>query len=541
MSSIVKGDTPDGSVFQNLSVVPRIDMEGTVQAYQNKLVGGRNDTRIAEHINPYLGMSVTPVIPSQLTDETILRTITKRNGNVVPYDKKKIYNAIAGANSESTEKMTVDDIETVTTAIESLIYKRNNIAVEEIQDVVEDQLMKHGFYEVAKKYIVYRQHHMLKRSVKRDLMQTFNEVLFTDSINCDSKRENANINTDGSMGIMLKLGSEASKQFVDNVLPEKFMQMDKEGYVHLHDKDFSMICFNCCQIDLLKVFHGGFCTGHGFLREPNSIRSYGALACIVIQSDQNDCFGGQSINAFDYAMAEGVRKSFQKDIIMETYRRYYNFCDYKKLGTEKEFRKVMKKFFPIDKVRYTERDRFDQIDIRNESIDNLKFIINRTIEELGFEKACNIEKDVERIYELACHDVEEETHQSMEAVIHNFNSLHSRAGSQVPFSSINFGTDTSPEGRLATREVLNAIYEGLGNGETPIFPISVMKLRKGINFEEGDPNYDLFLQACKTSAKRLFPNFLNVSSSFNAPYLKEEGNYNAEVATMGKRKLSPSV
>ena len=161
---------------------------------------------------------------------------------------------------------------------------------------------------------------MMKRSAKKDLMKTFNNILFSDSISSDDKRENANINTDGSMGIMLKIGCEASKQFVDNVLPEKFVKMDNEDWAHIHDKDFSMICFNCCQIDLLKVFHGGFGTGHGFLREPNSIRSYGALACIVIQSDQNDCFGGQSINAFDYAMVEGVRKSFIKAIIKQSCR-----------------------------------------------------------------------------------------------------------------------------------------------------------------------------------------------------------------------------
>ena len=466
-----------------------------------------------------------------------LVSITKRSGEVVPYNKQKIFNAIKGANSCSVEQMSDRDIESVTNSVEDIISKENNIGVEKIQDVVEDQLMKYGFYEVAKKYIVYRQHHMMKRSAKKDLMKTFNNILFSDSISSDDKRENANINTDGSMGIMLKIGCEASKQFVDNVLPEKFVKMDNEDWAHIHDKDFSMICFNCCQIDLLKVFHGGFGTGHGFLREPNSIRSYGALACIVIQSDQNDCFGGQSINAFDYAMAEGVRKSFIKAIIKQSviasiYLVGTRMLDYRNM---KNFVQFMKEKFDFDNILYDEERKGSRI-LYSERYKTTSETLNNvfwTYSDITDDKFHELRNAIPQIYMLACKDVEEETHQSMEAVIHNFNTLHSRCGAQVPFSSINFGTDTSPEGRLVIKEILNSIYEGLGNGETSIFPISVFKLRKGVNFEEGEPNYDLFLQACKVSAKRLFPNFLNVSSSFNAPYLGELGDYNKEVATMG--------
>lgn len=261
-----------------------------------------------------------------------------------------------------------------------------------------------------------------------------------------------------------------------------------------------MITFNCCQIDLLKLFRGGFSTGHGFLREPNSIRSYASLACIAIQSNQNDMFGGQSINAFDYAMAEGVRKSFKRAIRDEV-KRACEFCDVQAAGD-----------IDFNVCTYTQKE-------NPAAVENLTQVIGSA-------------KLAEKIYRQACADVEEETHQAMEALIHNFNTLHSRAGAQVPFSSINYGMDTSPEGRLVIREVLNAIDAGLGNGETPIFPISVFQLKSGVNYNIDDPNYDLFRQACKVSAKRLFPNFVNIDAPYNLQYYKP-GDYNSCVATMG--------
>ena len=272
--------------------------------------------------------------------------------------------------------------------------------------------------------------------------------------------------------------------------------------VKITDKDFSLITFNCCQIDLLKLFHGGFSTGHGFLREPNSIRSYASLACIAIQSNQNDMFGGQSINAFDYAMAEGVRKSFRRAIRDEV-KRARDFCDIDAAGD-----------IDFNVCTYSEGE-------NPAAVESLTKVIGS-------------EKLAAKIYRQACADVVEETHQAMEALIHNFNTLHSRAGAQVPFSSINYGMDTSPEGRLVIREVLNAIDAGLGNGETPIFPISVFQLKSGVNYNVDDPNYDLFRQACKVSAKRLFPNFVNIDAPYNLQYYKA-GDYNSCVATMGCR------
>ena len=223
--------------------------------------------------------------------------VIKRNGDVVPYDYNRIFNAIAAARDNVNPNVRDDKIKQIADAVENAIEKFEKISVEEIQDIVELKLMDFGLNEVARRYVLYRQRHSIQREAGSHLMNTYKDIFFADSKDIDLKRDNANINTDAPMGIMLKLGAEGAKYFVDNyVLPEEFAEADRENYIHIHDKDFSLITFNCCQIDLLKLFRGGFSTGHGFLREPNSIRSYASLACIAIQSNQNDMFGGQSIN-----------------------------------------------------------------------------------------------------------------------------------------------------------------------------------------------------------------------------------------------------
>ncbi len=452
-----------------------------------------------------------------------MKTVIKRSGDEVSYDKQKIFFAISGANREAAEAgenfMTDEEIEKVASNVEQDISSRENITVEEIQDIVEKEIMNHNFFDVAKRYIVYRQQHSQRRAALHNLMETYEDIFFADSVDKDFKRDNANINTDASMGIMLKLGAEGAKHFVDNyILPERFLAADRENWIHIHDKDFSLITFNCCQIDLLKLFRGGFSTGHGFLREPNSIRAYASLACIAIQSNQNDMFGGQSINAFDYAMAEGIRKSFRKAVITESKRaaEYFFDEDYDFETLEK----TLKDSIDFSKCRYSENEQSENFSV---SVDELKKNL-----------PAELKSTARKIYRLACIDVEEETHQAMEALIHNFNTLHSRAGAQVPFSSINYGMDTSDEGRLATKEVLNAIDAGLGNGETPIFPISVFQLKAGINYNHEDRNYDLFHRACEVSAKRLFPNFVNLDAPYNLQFYKP-GDYNSYVATMGCR------
>ncbi len=460
-----------------------------------------------------------------------LKTVTKRSGHTVPYDVQKIYRAIEGANSDAASKMSDAEIQLVTSRVEAEIQDREIISVEEIQDVVEKELMIHDFYDIAKKYIMYRQKHADRRMAQKHLMEAYRDIFFADASDSDMKRDNANINTDASMGIMLKLGAEGAKHFVDNyVLPEKYADADRENYIHIHDKDFSLITFNCCQIDLLKLFHGGFSTGHGFLREPNSIRAYASLACIAIQSNQNDMFGGQSINCFDYAMAEGVNKSFQKAVFDEAYKAAVYRFGRDEIGGESDFREKMKPLMDFSNCRYAETDASPHY---GASLAAVEKAFEAVLKEYGKTDE-NLKKDSANIYQLACEDVSEETHQAMEALIHNFNTLHSRAGAQVPFSSINYGMDTSDEGRLAIREVLNAIWSGLGNNETPIFPISVFQLKAGVNYQPEDPNYDLFLLACKVSAKRLFPNFVNLDAPYNLQYYKE-GDYNSYVATMGCR------
>lgn len=355
------------------------------------------------------------------------------------------------------------------------------------------------------------------------LADAFFELTFKSSMEVNDKRDNANINTDAPMGTMLKYGTTASNAFVDKyVIPKHFVKAHKDGYIHMHDKDFGLITFNCCQIDMLDVLKGGFNTGHGSLREPNSIRSYASLSCIVIQSNQNDMFGGQSANAFDYAMAPGVKKTFIKEFV-----KAFSFGA-EMISPNKEF---------------TER-------LTNSGVKNSKKMLYRNEDTLAEFKS-KLLTDVlpnnktslrpqdlillcEKAYKQANTRTEEDTFQAMEIVVCNLNSMHSRAGSQVPFSSLNFGTDTSPEGRLVTKNLLLAVEAGLGNGETPIFPITIFKMKAGVNYNPEDPNYDLFKLAIKVSAKRLFPNFANIDAPFNLQYYRP-GDYNTEIAHMGCR------
>lgn len=349
------------------------------------------------------------------------------------------------------------------------------------------------------------------------LMHKYQDLLFTDANDMDLKRDNANINTDASMGIMLKLGTEGAKTYADHyVIPERFARADRENYIHIHDKDFSLITFNCCQIDLLKLFKGGFSTGHGFLREPNSIRAAASLACIAIQSNQNDMFGGQSINAWDFALAPYVDKSYRKHFR----RNMANVIGFiNKNVDEVELTAVIKEI--PDRIIGGYKHEYD-------------FQDRAYLEAVFWKYGPFVDYYLDRVIKASNSDTEDETCQALEAAIHNFNTLHSRAGAQVPFSSLNYGLDTSPAGRLVIDKTLDAIYAGLGHGETPIFPISVFQIKSGINYNENDPNVDLFRKACVVSAKRLFPNFVNIDAPYNLQYYKP-GDYNSVVATMGCR------
>ena len=454
--------------------------------------------------------------------------------------RSKIYNAIAGANRDATSiqnMLSVEQMQTIVLSVEKELQLLDNVNVEQIQDIVEKKLMEYDFYDVAKQYIVYRENHAQRRKVQKDLLSTYHDIFFVESGKVDSKRENANINGNAPMGMMLKVGTETCKYYIDNyVLPKEFSEANRENWIHIHDKDFSLITLNCCQIDLLKLFKRGFSTGHGCIRPPQSIRACAALACVAVQSNQNDQFGGQSINCFDYAMAYGIRKSFIKALANQS----YIWCKY---HSDFPYNVNMSVYsYDYFKHIYSKMEKLPcYLELCDRKFSNSQFLSIIHSIHFAFLGVDHFDDfNAKCIYELACEEVEKETHQAMEALIHNFNTLHSRAGAQTPFSSINFGMDTSPEGRLATKEVLNAIEAGLGNGETPIFPISVFLLKDGVNYNKSDKNYDLFIRACEVSAKRLFPNFVNLDSSFNLPYYKPD-NYNSYVVAMGKRILSPSV
>ena len=345
--------------------------------------------------------------------------IIKRNGEVVPFYQKKIYNAIFRA-ATSVKEMSADNVQLVTDNVtETLMtdFEDEYVSVEKIQDIVEDALMDQGFKKTAKAYILYRQKHAEQREASLDLMKQYNDLLFSDSEDVDLKRDNANINCDAPMGIMLKLGAEGAKTYADHfVHPEEFAKADKENYLHIHDKDFSLITFNCCQIDLSKLLKDGFSTGHGFLREPNSIRAAASLACIAIQSNQNDMFGGQSINALDYALAPYVDKSFKKALERILLRvEDWLGHDLYHLLPDNIKEECIKNFIRDNNIHYGLKGK------------ELTDAIEKIETEL-FGKGKRIYHGAAKVYKMACKDVEDETKQAMEALIHNFNTLHSRAG-----------------------------------------------------------------------------------------------------------------
>lgn len=357
-------------------------------------------------------------------------------------------------------------------------------------------------------------------------MDIYDELTFTKAKDADIKRENANIDADTAMGTMLKYGSEGSKYFItSHILPKDIAVAHMDGDIHIHDMDFYMLTETCCQIDLLKLFKNGFSTGHGYLREPNDIRSYAALACIAIQANQNEMHGGQAVPMFDYCMAPGVAKTYHKQYY-KALGYYFNAMLDMKLEDASLLCKKIEQSLPI-KISMSTADKFGKLLVdflpKHQREHNYQEINEQTTQ-MAHKFAIN----------TAWNETNAATYQAMEAFIHNLNTMNSRAGAQVPFSSINYGTDTSPEGRMAMRNLLLATDAGLGDGETPIFPVQIFKVKEGVNYEKDDPNYDLFRLAMKTSAKRLFPNFSFLDAPFNKKYYKPN-DYNSEVAYMGCR------
>ena len=451
----------------------------------------------------------------------MLTKIIKRDGREVPFNIEKIANAIfkaaqavGGSDYDQAMALACE----VSEQADAKARENGSVpTVEEIQDMVEMTLIRHGHARTAKEYILYRAERTKIREMNTRLMKIYEDLTFKSAKDNDIKRENANINGDTAMGTMLKYGSEGAKQFNElYVLDPKVSRAHVAGDIHIHDLDFMTLTTTCCQIDLLKLFKDGFSTGHGHLREPNDIQSYAALACIAIQANQNDQHGGQSIPTFDYGMAPGVKKTYTRLM-----------------------RNNLIKFLDIAGVADAEKETLailDELKAKGmaPALGNVREVETALKDMLTARGVQDAERTVSLVLSYTQKEIERATYQAMEALVHNLNTMHSRAGAQIPFSSLNYGTDTSPEGRLVMKSILLATEAGLGNGETPIFPIQIFKVKEGVNYNPQDPNYDLFKLACRVSAKRLFPNFSFLDAPYNAQYYKE-GDINTEVAYMGCR------
>ena len=453
----------------------------------------------------------------------MIKSIIKRDGRVVLYDEGKIASAILKA-MEAAQEGDASQAAAVANAVEAALEERCGAQppqIEQIQDEVESQLMQMGFDNAAKKYILYRASRTRVREMNTRLMKVFDELTHADATASDMKRSNANIDGDTPMGTMLQYGSEAAKDYYDKyLLPPEQSRAHREGWIHIHDFDFYALTTTCCQIDLLKLFKGGFSTGHGFLREPNDIQSYSALACIAIQSNQNDQHGGQSIVNFDYGLAPGVAKTYKKQYAVNIFKSLELLAP--EAGVT--LQQVKDTLRAIEAEQGLRPQLATDMDYLRAETEALTPLVSGDIAKKAQAFAL---KETEK-------ETEKATYQAMEALIHNLNTMHSRAGAQTPFSSINYGTDISPEGRMVMRNVLLATDAGLGHGETPIFPIQIFRVKEGVNYNPGDPNYDLFQLSCKVSAKRLFPNFSFIDSPFNLQYYKP-GHPETEVSYMGCR------
>lgn len=417
----------------------------------------------------------------------MIQTVVKRDGRVVGFNEEKIITAIRKAMLQTD----LGEDAGLVKRIADHIYCQGSeqMTVEQIQDRVEIELMKSTRKEVAKKYIAYRDKRSIARQAKTREM--FLEIIETKSN--DVTRENANMNTDTPAGMMMKFASETTKPFVDDyLLLQEVKDAVKGNYIHIHDKDYYPTkSLTCVQHPLDKILKNGFFAGHGESRPAKRIETASMLGCISLETAQNEMHGGQAIPAYDFYMAPFVRRSYIEELkVLEE----INGQDYKHL-------------YEIDIVDYLHKE------------------------------LTGIQGD-ERVMQHAINRTVSRVHQSMEAFIHNMNTIHSRGGNQVVFSSINYGTDTSAEGRCVIRELLNSTYEGVGNGVTAIFPIQIWKKKRGVSYLPEDRNYDLYQIACKVSARRFFPNFLNLDATFNQHEdwkAEDPRRYEHEVATMGCR------
>lgn len=449
-----------------------------------------------------------------------MKYIIKRDGRKVPFDSNKIYTAVYNAaesvNCNGTYCHSISDSVRMRTVRElNKKYKDKYPTVEEVQDIIIHMLINSRESKISEAYIKYRNERTTKREAKSKLMDAINEITSVSSKDSNLKRDNGNVNGDSPMGMMLQYGSIVSKQFADDYLISKdIAEHVKNGAIYIHDKDFLPTgTLTCCQIPLDKLFENGFDTGHGYVRAPQSIRSYASLAAIAIQSNQNDQHGGQAIPLFDFYLAPGVTKTFKKEL--KDKLSLFIFALTQK-NLENEINNVL--------------NVFDLDNFRIENHDKTKLKLKEKLTKFLTLQDAN--KIVDNSFVFALEATEKETYQAMEGFVHNLNTMHSRAGAQVPFSSVNFGMDTSEEGRMVSKNLLLAQEAGLGNGETPIFPILIFQVKEGINYNPEDKNYDLFKLAMRVSAKRLFPNFVFVDAPFNLQYY-DPADPETIIATMG--------
>lgn len=428
-------------------------------------------------------------------------SVIKRDGRKVPVNLDRVAEAVRRAAVNGCGMQDSQEVnylcERVKTAVHKSFDFTQDISVEDIQDTVERVLMAYA-PDVAKEYILYRRRRTDVREGKTKLLEILHGILSLKSEESELLRENGNINGDAPMAKMLRIGSESSKDFyLRQMISPEFAKAHREGYWHIHDLDFYALTLNCCQIDLGKLLRKGFSTGHGFIRPPKSIRTAASLACIVLQSNQNDMFGGQSIPNLDYDLAPYVKMTFISN--------FKKICEAS--GQE------------LDGV----------IDVLKTKMENGESVLDAPSwsNEL-------FRDDVRTLLRLAVDWTENDTYQAMEAMIFNLNTMHSRAGAQTPFTSISYGTCTSPEGRLVAGMCMKALEAGLGIGETPIFPIHIFRILDGVNAKPEDPNYDLYRMSLRVSAKRLFPNWVFLDAPFNKKFIKGD-DPNTYMASMGCR------
>ena len=415
--------------------------------------------------------------------------VIKRDGRVTEFNEERIIKAITLAMSHTTGGVDIDLATRITDSVKNQLKDKVQVSVYEIQDLVEKKLMGSSRKEVAQEYITYRYNRDVARKSKTKDM--FLEIIETKSN--DVTRENANMNADTPAGMMMKFASETTKPFVDDfLLSTEARNAVNGGYIHVHDKDYYPTkSLTCIQHPLDKILKNGFRAGHGSSRPAKRIETASIIACISLETVQNEMHGGQAIPAFDFYLAPYVRSTFIEEV------------------------KKIEKVLDID----------------------LSKIYDYKIEDYIKKETTNL-KGEEKYLQLAINNTVDRVHQAMEAFIHNMNTIHSRGGNQVVFSSINYGTDTSPEGRCIIRETLLSTERGVGNNETPIFPIQIWKKKRGVNYLPEDKNYDLYKLACRVTAKRFFPNFLNLDATFNKHDKWNENDpnrYYYEVATMGCR------